>query len=155
MKQLQGYLWRDGYASGELRVTLFADVHPMLLKWHDRGLKIMIYSSGSVEAQKMLFAHTDGNPADLSPVISGWFDTVNAGSKTEVASYQKICAEHPAVPPGEWLFLSDNVQEVDAAEAAGMKALIVTRPGNAALPENVTPDRVIGSLAQCDLMSTS
>ena len=155
VKQLQGFLWREGYASGELRVSLFPDVHPLLRKWHDRGIGILIYSSGSVEAQKLLFANTDGEPADLSPLISGWFDTVNAGPKTEPASYERICATRPEVPPGEWLFLSDNIREVDAAEAAGLQALIVNRPGNAALPGDLEPGRVIESFVECDPFPTN
>ena len=93
----------------------------------------MIYSSGSVPAQKLLFAHTSAEPADMTSWISDWFDTVNAGLKTEVKSYKKIASHHPEYPSGQWLFLSDNVQEVDAALEAGMQSFVVRRPENAAL----------------------
>lgn len=96
----------------------------------------MIYSSGSVPAQKLLFGHTDASPPSLVPFISDWFDTVNAGPKTEPKSYATIMSHHPAFKPHEWLFLSDNLAEVSAAQEAGMQSLPVIRPGNPPLPEN-------------------
>ena len=147
VKSLQGYLWRRGYEAGELRAPLFTDVAPRLRAWRARGLRLMIYSSGSVPAQKLLFAHTNadaddasGGP-DLTPLIADWFDTVNAGPKTETASYGAIARSHPDVAPDQWLFLSDNVREVDAAIAAGMQSYVVQRPGNAELPPG-TRDRL-------------
>ncbi|KAJ3578381.1 hypothetical protein NPX13_g2182 [Xylaria arbuscula] len=137
LKSLQGYLWEEGYAAGHLKAPLFSDVADKLRTWHQEGLKIMIYSSGSVPAQKLLFKHTNAEPSDLTPLISDWFDTVNAGLKTERKSYQKIAESHPEVPVGEWLFLSDNAKEVDAAIAAGMQSMVVQRPGNPELPPNV------------------
>jgi enolase-phosphatase E1 len=134
LKGLQGYLWRQGYESGEIKTPLFPDVPPFLRASHDAGKKIMIYSSGSVPAQKLLFGHTDAQPADLQPLISDWFDTVNAGPKMDVASYQAILSKYPDASPARWLFLSDNPSEVDAALGAGMRSLPVVRPGNAPLP---------------------
>ena len=142
MKSLQGYLWRRGYDAGELRAPLFADVAPRLRAWRARGLRLMIYSSGSVPAQKLLFSCTDADPVpDLTPLIADWFDTVNAGPKTESPSYTAIARRHPDVAPAQWLFLSDNVREVDAAIAAGMRSCVVQRPGNADLPPG-TRDRL-------------
>ena len=137
LKSLQGYLWEEGYAAGHLKAPLFPDVPDKLRAWHQEGIKIMIYSSGSVPAQKLLFKHTNAEPSDLTPLIADWFDTVNAGPKTERKSYQKIAESHPEVPVGEWLFLSDNAKEVDAAIAAGMQSMVVQRPGNPELPPNV------------------
>ncbi|KAK3296025.1 HAD-like domain-containing protein [Chaetomium fimeti] len=161
LKALQGYLWEAGYASGALRAPLFADVAPKIEEWTatdttttttskaaregddgeegERGeaARVMIYSSGSVPAQKLLFRHTNGEPADLTGRIADYFDTVNAGPKMERASYERIAAKYPDVPVGEWLFLSDNVREVEAAREAGMRACVVQRPGNAALAEDV------------------
>lgn len=96
----------------------------------------MIFSSGSVAAQKLLFAHiqSDLGVTDMTPDISGWFDTVNAGSKTEKASYHKIAAEM-GVETREVLFFSDNVREIRAAVEAGMEAVTVEREGNAPLTE--------------------
>ncbi|KAI0835550.1 enolase-phosphatase E1 [Hypoxylon sp. FL0890] len=141
LKSLQGYLWEAGYASGDLKAPLFPDVAAKLSEWQHKGLKIMIYSSGSVAAQKLFFGHTDASPSDLTPLISDWFDTVNAGLKTDTSSYKTIASKHPEFSPGEWLFLSDNVKEVDAAIEAGMQSVVVQRPGNAPLPPEV-PQRL-------------
>lgn len=140
LKSLQGYLWENGYASGELKAPLFPDVPPKFPEWKQKGLEIIIYSSGSVPAQKLLFRHTNADGShggDLTPLITDYFDTVNAGLKTEVESYRKIAAKHSSYPVGSWLFLSDNVREVEAAKAAGMMSYIVQRPGNAELPNRV------------------
>lgn len=143
LKSLQGHLWLQGYKSGEIRAPLFPDVFPFFQAVHAAGKRIMIYSSGSVPAQKLLFAHTNAQPSDLTPFISDWFDTVNAGPKTEAPSYHKILANHPDVSPVRWLFLSDNLSEVEAAIQSGMRSLPVTRQGNAPLP----PDHELSVLA--------
>lgn len=133
LKALQGYLWKHGYNVGTLKAPLFPDVPPFIKAAHDAGKKIMIYSSGSVPAQKLFFGHTDAEPSDMSPFISGWFDTVNAGPKTEATSYKTILSSADS-DPARWLFLSDNLGEVEAAKKAGMRSIPVTRPGNAPLP---------------------
>ena len=116
-----------------LRCPLFPDIPPALRKWHEVGVRIVIYSSGSVAAQKLLFQYTDAQPQpDLRPLIEAYFDTVNAGPKQERESYVKIAVERD-VEVGKWLFLSDNVAEVEAAKEAGMQSLVVVREGNAAL----------------------
>lgn len=130
LKAMQGYLWEAGYKSGKLRAPVFDDVGPAMTSWHAAGITLIIYSSGSVPAQKLLFAHTTADPSDLSPLITDWFDTVNAGPKTERESYARIAERYPGVPPSRWLFLSDNLSEVRAAREAGMQSLPVTRPGN-------------------------
>ncbi|KAG0648579.1 2,3-diketo-5-methylthio-1-phosphopentane phosphatase [Hyphodiscus hymeniophilus] len=135
LKALQGHLWQHGYATGALRCPLFPDVHPSLLRWHAAGIPILIYSSGSVPAQKLLFQYTDSSPgADLRPLISAYFDTVNAGPKTARESYELI-ARTRGEPVDGWLFLSDNLREVDAAREAGMQSYVVVREGNAELSE--------------------
>lgn len=153
LKTLQGYLWENGYATGELKAPLFADVPPKLSAWKASGLDIMIYSSGSVPAQKLLFKHTDYEAQnDLTSLITDYFDTVNAGLKQEVASYQKIAGKYEGVPVGSWLFLSDNVREVEAAKAAGMKSFVVQRPGNGELPEGTEKShKVVRSFHEIDL----
>ncbi|KAH8821574.1 HAD-like domain-containing protein [Xylogone sp. PMI_703] len=137
LKSLQGYLWLKGYESGEIRCPLFPDVFPALTSWHAASIPILIYSSGSVAAQKLLFQYTNSKPeADLRALITDYFDTVNAGPKTEPASYEKIASAHREIGEiGRWLFLSDNVKEVDAAKGAGMQSLVVVRDGNAPLSE--------------------
>ncbi|KAK0646189.1 acireductone synthase-like protein [Cercophora newfieldiana] len=136
LKSLQGYLWETGYHTGQLKAPLFPDVGPKFAEWTAAGVRIIIYSSGSVAAQKLLFGHTDAEPANLMPMIADYFDTVNAGPKTEPLSYEKIAAKHADHAPNEWLFLSDNVKEVEAAKAAGMQSFIVERPGNAELSDD-------------------
>lgn len=153
LKSLQGYLWRSGYESGALRSPLFPDVHPSLLAWHGAGIQIIIYSSGSVAAQKLLFQYTNASPdADLNPLISDYFDTVNAGMKNEKASYEKIAAMRDGVEVGNWLFLSDNVKEVDAARKAGMQSFVVVREGNAALSEEEKKrNTIVGSFGEIEI----
>ncbi|KAI7184021.1 hypothetical protein D0869_12535 [Hortaea werneckii] len=138
LKNLQGYLWEDGYKTGAYSTPLFPDVAPKLQEWKDAGKKVAIYSSGSVFAQKLLFQHVlsgDGNVEDRTGMIDGWFDTVNAGLKTEAASYRKIVAALDW-PADTTLFLTDNVKEADAAAAAGMQTILVDRPGNAVLADS-------------------
>ena len=93
-------------------------------------IPIIIYSSGSVPAQKLLFQYTNStSEADLRPLLTDYFDTVNAGPKTEKASYEKIAATRKE-DVSKWLFLSDNVKEVKAAKEAGMQSYVVVRKGN-------------------------
>ena len=82
-----------------------------------------VYSSGSVYAQKLLFAHTE--VGDLTPLFSGYFDTT-VGGKRETASYERI-AEQIGLPAEQLLFLSDIEQELEAAKAAGFKTVWLTR----------------------------
>jgi enolase-phosphatase E1 len=97
----------------------------------------MIYSSGSISAQKLLFGHTDSG--DLNPLLTDYFDITTAGPKTEAASYRTILAKYPQWKPEEWLFLSDNVREVRAALEAGMRACAAVRPGNPSLDSTGNP----------------
>ncbi|KAK4505991.1 hypothetical protein PRZ48_003956 [Zasmidium cellare] len=211
LKNLQGYLWEDGYKSGAYSTPLFPDVVPALKQWGEGGLRLAIYSSGSVFAQKLLFAHVqreswrvdgveeadetpaevpnrkrgrsgdeaevstegpskkrkeesvndgDGDAAnppavvgadkddvggaaateekpqqqtdDLTSLFEGWFDTTNAGPKTEAKSYETIAGD-VKLQPEEILFFSDNVKEIEAAIQAKMQTVLVDRPGNAPL----------------------
>lgn len=173
-KALQGFLWKTGYETAALRCPMFPDVAPALRSFRAQDRTIVIYSSGSVEAQKLCFAHasvlessepsTTPPPAaaateDLTALISHYFDTTNAGSKTDAASYTKIyeslvastgasqdqdqdqdrgdtCTPPPAPEQftiDDCLFLSDSVREVREARKAGMQSWIVERPGNAFL----------------------
>ena len=126
LKSLQGKIWRQGYQDGWLKSQVFADVAPAFERWRERGLRISIFSSGSVLAQQLLFAHTEAG--DLTPFIESYFDT-NVGKKGEAESYRKI-AEAMGLAPQEILFVSDVVAELDAANEAGMKTLLSIRPGN-------------------------
>ena len=126
LKSLQGKIWKQGYIDGTLKAELFADVAPALERWHQAGLKISIFSSGSSLAQKLLFAHTEAG--DLTGFIDNYFDTT-VGSKSDVASYRRI-ASALRLPAEDVLFISDVVPELDAAGAAGMRTLLCIRPGN-------------------------
>jgi enolase-phosphatase E1 len=130
LKSLQGKIWKAGFESGELKGTLFTDVPEAFVRWA-RDARVAIYSSGSVEAQQLLFRYS--NFGDLTGLISGYFDT-RVGAKRESASYAAI-AETMKVAPGEVLFFSDVVSELDAAREAGCWTRLVVRPGNAPLAD--------------------
>ena len=125
LKTLQGLIWEEGYRSGELVSHLYPDVAPALAAWHARGLKLYIYSYGSVHAQKLIYGHTVAG--DLTPLLSGYFDT-HVGHKREVVSYRRI-AEAIGMPPARILFLSDVREELDAAREAGWRTIWLVREG--------------------------
>lgn len=131
LKSIEGKIWKAGYESGELKSIVFDDIPPAFKRWNEAGKTIAIYSSGSVLAQQLLFRYTDHG--DLTALISDYFDT-NIGGKREAESYRKI-ALVLGVEPGEILFVSDIVAELDAADAAGMKAALSVRAGNASVTE--------------------
>ncbi len=126
LKQLQGLIWEEGFRAGELRSTLFEDVPAALDRWRQAGLDLCIYSSGSVHAQKLFFSHTAAG--DLGGFFSGWYDTTT-GPKRAAASYAAIAADR-GLPAHDILFVSDVVDELDAARAAGMVTAHALRPGN-------------------------
>lgn len=116
LKALQGMIWAEGYAAGELKGHVYPDTPDYLRRWHAQGLRLYVYSSGSVEAQQLIFGHTDYG--DLTPLFSGYFDTL-VGGKREVGSYRNIL-EQIGLPAGDVLFLSDIGEELDAAREAGL-----------------------------------
>ncbi|HUD55991.1 MAG TPA: acireductone synthase [Terracidiphilus sp.] len=126
LKSLQGKIWKAGFEGGALKGTLFADVPEAFAHWASQG-KVAIYSSGSVEAQQLLFRHS--TYGDLTPLISSYFDT-RTGAKLDSASYAAIAAEL-SVDSAEVIFFSDVVRELDAARAAGCSTRLVVREGNA------------------------
>ena len=123
LKDIQGRIWAQGYAAGELRGHVYPDAAEALRRWHGDGLKLAVFSSGSVAAQKLIFGQSD--QGDLSPLFSGWFDTTT-GPKREAMSYLMI-ADALGVSPADMLFLSDIAAEADAAKAAGMRAMLIDR----------------------------
>lgn len=126
LKSLQGKIWKEGYVDGTLKSQIFADVAPALERWRREGLKVSIFSSGSVLAQKLLFAHTEAG--DLTRFISNYFDTT-VGSKTDVQSYRQI-ATALDLAASKVLFISDVAGELAAAAAAGMQTRLCVRPCN-------------------------
>jgi enolase-phosphatase E1 len=135
LKTLQGILWQKGYQNGELLGHVYDDVPVMLENWNFLGKKMGIFSSGSVNAQKLLFSHSvKGN---LSIYFSNYFDT-NIGSKRDSDTYSLI-TKILALPSNRILFLSDVIEELAAADMAGMKTIQITREGNLQLwPQSVS-----------------
>jgi len=126
LKALQGMIWKSGFEAGEIVAHVFDDVPPALAAWADSGLDVRIYSSGSIEAQRLFFAHTAAG--DLTPLLRGHYDTTT-GPKREAESYARIAADM-GLPPRQVLFVSDVGAELDAARAAGMATALAVRPGN-------------------------
>jgi len=135
LKTLQGLVWDAGYGDGSIIAPLYPDVAPALARWHADGVRLAIFSSGSIHAQHLLFAHTA--EGDLTPLLSGYFDTT-IGAKGDASSYAAIAA-HLDVAPHELLFLSDIRAELLAARAAGVQAIGVARESDIAPPE---PDAI-------------
>ncbi|KAK0253563.1 enolase-phosphatase E1 [Friedmanniomyces endolithicus] len=190
LKDLQGFLWKEGFANGEFATPLFPDVVPRLREWRRGGVGLGVYSSGSVFAQKLLFRHVSVGGAargggkggagqavdehehrekvleapagthqsaeteDLRDLMTdgGWFDTTNAGLKTEASSYGKI-VETLGWQPARTLFLTDNVREYDAAASAGLRVILLDRPGNAPVSaEDLARMEVVQSLHDIELV---
>ena len=123
LKALQGMIWAQGYASGELVGHVYPDAAIALRGWRARGLTLGVYSSGSVDAQKLIFGHTEYG--DLTPLFSGYYDT-RIGGKREVASYQNIVVDLGR-SAAQVLFLSDIGEELDAARSAGLRTCQLLR----------------------------
>lgn len=125
LKTLQGILWKIGYETGELKGHVYEDVPITLEKWHTLGLKMGVFSSGSIEAQKLIFGYSE--KGDLRRFFSNYFDT-KTGMKQDCETYVKI-AHELKLNPGKILFLSDIVQELEAAQKAGFQTIQLVRPG--------------------------
>jgi len=126
LKQLQGLIWNDGFKSGQMVAHLYDEVADCIKRWNQAGLDVRIYSSGSIQAQKLFFGHTvAGNLLDQ---LGGHYDTTT-GPKQESSSYKTIAAEFDC-QPNEILFVSDVVAELEAARSAELQALLSLRPGN-------------------------
>lgn len=131
LKDLQGLIWEAGYKQGDYQGHIYDDAYEMLKAWHDQGIKLYIYSSGSVYAQKLLFGHTKFG--DLNSLFSGNYDT-SVGHKREAKSYiniyEAISQEIPGIEPQEILFLSDIPEELHAAQEACMQTFLIDREQN-------------------------
>ena len=123
LKHIQGRIWREGYEAGELKAHVYPDTPEALKRWTEAGIKICIYSSGSIEAQKLIFGHSEAG--DLTRYLSGYFDTTT-GPKREGDSYARIAAALN-LDPADILFVSDVAAETDAAKSAGLRALLIDR----------------------------
>ncbi len=123
LKLLQGLIWRRGYEEGVLKGVVHDDAAAMLRHWHGKGLRLFVYSSGSEEAQRLIFGYSD--KGDLAPLFEDFFDT-RIGAKLESASYRAI-ADAARLPAQAMLFLSDHAGEIAAAQEAGMKVVRIDR----------------------------
>lgn len=123
LKALQGMIWVAGYRDGDYAAHIYDDAAEMLKHWHDAGQHIYVYSSGSVPAQKLFFGHT--KVGDLTPLFSGYFDT-EMGGKRDAESYRRIAAAMKT-EPSNIIFLSDIVEELDAAREASMDTVLLDR----------------------------
>ncbi len=126
LKKLQGAIWKQGFETGQLVAHVYDDVAPALREWTACGLQVRVYSSGSVEAQKLFFSHSVAG--NLLPLFSGHYDTT-IGSKKSPQSYRTI-ARDIGVDPQGIVFISDVVEELEAADQAGLTAVLSVRPGN-------------------------
>jgi len=131
LKALQGHVWRAGYEAGDLKGDVYADTVQALKQWTAQGKKVYIYSSGSREAQRLLFKYSAAG--DLRQYLSGYFDTTSGG-KRDAASYENIALSLGVDSPAEVLFATDILEEAIASAAAGMKPVLMIRPGNKPLP---------------------
>ncbi len=143
LKSLQGKIWEAGYRSGELRGEVYEDVPRAFARWKEQRRIIAIFSSGSVLAQQLLFAHSTAG--DLTGFIQAYFDTTT-GAKREAESYRRI-ASALQTPPSEILFLSDVVAELDAARIAGMQTALCVRAEPAPLASAHPVIRTFSELA--------
>src|SRR5690606_21647443 len=121
LKALQGMIWRDGYERGDYRAHFYTDAAEALRRWHGDGHPLYVYSSGSVPAQKLFFGYSEAG--DLTQLVSGWFDT-EVGHKRDADAYRAITSMIGCAP-GDILFLSDVVEELDAARDAGLRTALL------------------------------
>lgn len=127
LKTLQGLIWEHGYRKGDFKGHIYPDAALRLQDWKRQGIALYVYSSGSIYAQKLLFGHTEFG--DLTPLFYGYFDT-HIGGKKEIESYTRIAARIEQLPQ-HLLFLSDIVEELDAAKSAGFRTYYLNRDNTA------------------------
>ncbi len=144
LKTLQGLIWREGYRDGTLKGHLYEDAWRALVAWHEQGIRLYLYSSGSIAAQQLLFGYSC--LGDLTPLLSGYFDTT-LGGKRESNSYHKL-ADQIGLPAAELLFLSDSVEELDAAATAGLRSIELRRDGREGSPHH----RSVTTFAEISLL---
>lgn len=150
LKSLQGKIWQAGYRSGELRGEVYPDVPPALARWKQQGRRIAIFSSGSVQAQQLLFRHSTAG--DLTPYLDAYFDTTT-GPKSDPVSYRSVAVAFAALDTAagrpvatrqtfttnQILFISDVPAELDAAHSAGLLAGLCVRTGTSTSQKQIHP----------------
>ncbi len=138
LKDLQGYIWKEGFEKGELKAPIYDDAIEKIKEWKNKGYKIYIYSSGSVQAQKLFFSNT--NYGNILNMFNGHFDT-KIGNKKDKSSYIKI-AKEIGVKPEEIIFLSDDEKEIESSIKAGMRGIKVSREGDKPFIENYPYEQI-------------
>jgi enolase-phosphatase E1 len=133
LKNLQGMLWEHGYRNGDYRAHVYPDAFEQLTHWHGQGIPLYVYSSGSVQAQKLFFRYSECG--DMTSLFCGYFDTTT-GPKQEAGAYRKI-VEAVGLPAADVLFLSDIAGELDAAQAAGLQTVWLVRPADTSADEKM------------------
>lgn len=123
LKALQGHLWRQGYEQGVFQGHVYADAARALRDWHGLGVPLYVFSSGSVDAQRLLFRYSC--LGDLEPLFAGFFDT-RTGAKRDPGAYRAISAQ-TRIPAAGFLYLSDIEEELVAARSAGFQTLLIDR----------------------------
>jgi len=150
LKTIQGQIWAEGFARGEISSHFFDDVIPRLRAWHSAGVRLAVFSSGSVASQVPWFRHSpDG---DLTPLIVDYFDTVSAGSKKEAASYDAIRSSLGG-DAGSLVFFTDHPDEVSAAVAAGWQVVAFSRPGEPWFEADFGDVRVVASFDDVEVVA--
>jgi enolase-phosphatase E1 len=148
LKAVQGWIWADGFAAGDLTSHFFDDAIPAIRRWHAEGRRLSIFSSGSVNAQRAWFGNTpDG---DLLPLFDHHFDTENTGPKRVRDSYDRITTAL-GVPPAQIVFCSDLVAELDAAREAGWHTVGVRREGDQYFDDGVGDHLAVFGFDELDL----
>ncbi len=135
LKELQGMIWKDGFESGEIRAPLYDDAVDAMRRYRSCGVRLFVYSSGSIAAQELLFGHAVAG--DLRPLFEGYFDTTT-GPKRESESYRRI-AQTIGLQPERVVFFSDHPLELNAARAAGMQTVQLARPEEGVRAEGTHP----------------
>jgi enolase-phosphatase E1 len=148
LKTLQGLIWEQGFSRGDLIAHFYPDAIPALRAWTAAGRSLHVFSSGSAAAQRAWFSHSP--EGDLRPLVSGYFDTENAGPKRDASSYQVIAMAIRA-DPGHIVFLSDLAAELDAARQAGWHTVGVRRPGEKYYENGIGRHLEVSSLTEVDL----
>ncbi|MCL1142721.1 acireductone synthase [Shewanella gaetbuli] len=123
LKTLQGLIWKQGYANSEFTGHIYPDFIDNIERILAANIRIYSFSSGSADAQRLLFSHTDSG--DITAKFSGHFDT-RTGNKLDKQAYSNIC-NTISLKPKQMLFISDLVDELKAADAAGMMTCQMVR----------------------------
>ena len=136
LKTLQGILWNEGYQSGEIKGHVYDEVADQLVIWKQNNIQMGVFSSGSIAAQKLIFGYSVAG--DLTPYFSAYFDTTTGG-KREIETYSKIATKLD-LEPSQILFLSDIVEELEAANEIGYQTVQLVRPGTDSKWEKTVAD---------------